>query len=206
LKPASCVPLGAAAFLLCTSAALAEPAPRWSVGVERFFGVSHSWGAADTANERQTTTSVSFGLAYLDHRGYDTPRLGADYISQGGVSFGTAVGFATYRRENDAAEIRESYWLFAPRVGWWLPIQAGLALWPRAGLTVMTSRQEPSGDHTAITLEIPIVWRVASPVGLSVTPHLELGFSPGEDAFFGLVRATGTASAVGLCFGASLSF
>ena len=192
---------------LCTSTALAEPAPHWSVGIERFFGIGHSWGSADTGGEDQATTSVSVGLAYLDHRGYDTPRIGADYIFDLGVSVGTAFGFATYRQENEDAERRESYWLFAPRVGWFLPVHPSLALWPRAGLTLLTSGQEPHGDHTAITLELPIIWQAAgSAVGFSATPHLELGYSPGNDAVFGLVSTTGTASAVGVSFGVNLVF
>src|SRR5262245_40865298 len=91
----------AGALLLWTSAALAEPTPHWSVGVERLFGIGHSWGAADTGNESQTTTSVSLGLAYLDHRGYDTPRIGADYVFDLGLSIGTALGVAIYERENE---------------------------------------------------------------------------------------------------------
>lgn len=207
MRPIRLESAGVGCLLLCTSTALAEPSPHWSIGVERFFGIGHSWGAADTGNESQATTSVSLGLAYLDHRGYGTPRIGADYILDLGLSFGTALGVATYRRENEDAELQESYWLFAPRVGWFLPMHPSLALWPRAGLTVMTSGQEPPGDHTAITLELPLVWRAwGGAVGLSATPHMDLGYSPGDDALFGLLSTSGTVSEVGLSFGANLLF
>lgn len=199
--------MGVRSFLLCTSTALAEPSPHWSIAVERLFGIGHSWGAADTGNQSQATTSVSLGLAYLDHRGYDTPRIGADYICDVGLSFGTGFGVATYHRENESTDRSETYWLLAPRLGWFLPIHASLALWPRAGLTLTTSEQEPLGDHTAITVEAPLVWRLAGgTVGLSAAPHLELGYSPGDDAWLGLASTTGTVSAIGLSLGASLLF
>ena len=101
--------------------------------------------------------------------------------------------------------MRSTIAAFAPRVGWLLAMHPSLALWPRAGLTVVTAGQEPPGDHTAFTLELPLVWRAAGPVGLSATPHLELGFSPGNDGLFGL-STTGTVSALGLSFGANLWF
>jgi hypothetical protein len=207
LSPVRLASVGVLAWLFCASTALAEASPHWSFGVERLFGVGHSWGAADTGDESQATTSVSLGLAYLDHRGYGTPRIGADYISDLGLSFGTAFGVATYRRENEDTEIRDSYWLFAPRLGWFVPMHPNLALWPRSGLTLVTSGQEPPGDHAAFTLELPLVWRIADgAIGFSATPHLELGYSPGNDAFFGLVSTTGTVSEIGLTFGANLMF
>jgi len=199
--------LGAGSLVFCTSTALAEPPAHWSVGVERLFGISHSWSSADTGGERQATTSVGIGLADLDHHGYGTARIGGDYLFELGLSLGTAFGYASYHRESDDEDSREDYWVVAPRVGWLFQLRPSLALWPRAGLTLLTPGQEPTGDHTAITLELPLVWRLPGGViGLCAAPHLDLGFSPGHDAFFGLVSTDGTASEVGVSFGANLFF
>jgi hypothetical protein len=197
--------LGAAA-LLGASTALAEPPPHWSVGVERLFGISHTWSSADAGGPSQTT-SVGIGLAYQAPAGYDTARVGADYLFELGLSLGTALGYATFDLENEARDVRQDYWVVAPRVGWLFRPQPSLAFWPRAGLTLLMPGRQPSSDQAAVTLELPVVWLLPdTPIGLSAAPHLDLGFSPGRDAFFGLVSTEGTVSEVGLSLGASVFF
>jgi hypothetical protein len=198
--------LGAGA-LLCASTALAEPPARWSVGVERLFGVSHTWSSVDAGGPSLTTTSVGIGLAYLDHPGYDTPRIGADYLFELGLTLGTALGYATFEIDYEERNVTQDYWVVAPRVGWRLQPQPSLMIWPRAGLTLLMPGRLPSGDQAAVTLEVPVFWLLpGTPIGLSATPHLDLGFSPGRDAFFGLVSTEGKVSELGLSFGASVFF
>lgn len=187
--------LGAAA-LLCSSSALAEPPAHWSVGVERLFGVSHTWASADAGGPSQTT-SVGIGLAYQAPAGYDTARVGADYLLELGLSLGSSLGYATFDLENEARHVRQDYWVVAPRVGWLFQLQPSLALWPRAGLTLLMPGRQPSSDLAAATLEIPVVWLLSgTPIGLSAAPHLELGLPSTE----------GKVSEVGLSLGASVFF
>lgn len=197
--------LGAAA-LLCASTALAEPPAHWSIGVERLFGVNHTWRSADASGPTQTT-SAGIGLAYQAPQGYDTARVGADYLFELGLSLGTALGYASFALENETRDVRQDYWLIAPRVGWLFQPQPSLAFWPRAGLTLLMPGRQPSSDQAAVTFELPVVWRLSdTPIGLSATPHLDLGFSPGQDAIFGLVSTEGHVSEVGLSLGASVFF
>jgi hypothetical protein len=186
----------AAAALLCASTALAQPPAHWSVGVERLFGISHTWSSTDAGGPSQTT-SVGIGLAYQAPPGYDTARVGADYLFELGLSLGGAVGYATFHRENENEDVRQDYWVVAPRAGWLFQLQPSLALWPRAGLTLLMPGRQPSGDQAAVTLELPVVWLLSgTPVGLSAAPHLELGLASTE----------GKVSEVGLSFGASVFF
>jgi hypothetical protein len=186
-----------AGSLLCASTALAQPPLHWSIGVERLFGVSHTWSSADAGGQSQTTTSAGVGLAYLDRPGYDTARVGADHLFELGLSLGTAFGYATFDLENEAEDVRQDYWVLAPRVGWLFQPRPSLAFWPRAGLTLLMPGRQPSSDQAAVTLELPVVWLLAdTPIGLSAAPHLDVGYTPTD----------GKVSEVGLSFGASVFF
>jgi hypothetical protein len=190
--------LASGALLLCSSTAFAtsdprgsDPSrlvPRWSVGLERFFGISHSWDAAGS------TTSAGLGLEYLERTGHDTARIAVDHVFGLGLSLGAGLGYAHHELENELGAVEESYWVLAPRAGFWLQPWEQLALWPRAGVTLLG----PGGaTAAAITLELPLVWRLSDGIiGLSAAPHLDIGLTP----------TNGEVSALGLCFGANLFF
>ncbi len=190
--------LGIGALLLYGSPAVAasEPrppdlsrsAPRWSVGLERFFGISHSWHAAGS------TTSAGLGLEYLERPGHDTARIAVDHVFGLGLSLGAGLGYTRHELDDQTRAVRESYWVLAPRAGFWLQTGERLALWPRAGVTLLDAG---GATASAITLELPLVWLLSDGlIGLSAAPHLDLGLGP----------SNGEVSAVGLSFGANLFF
>lgn len=189
--------LGMGALLLGSSpaGAASEPplaptasAPRWSVGLERFFGVSHSWDPAGS------TTSAGLGLEYLERPGHDTARIAVDHVFELGLSLGAGLGYAHHELENELGAMRESSWVLAPRAGLWLQPWEQLALWPRAGVTLFDAGRATA---SAITLELPLVWLLSDGlIGLSAAPHLDLGFAPTQ----------GEVSAFGLSLGAHLCF
>lgn len=163
-------------------------APRWSVGLERFFGISHSWDAAGS------TTSAGLGLEYLERPGHDTARIAVDHVFELGLSLGAGLGYAHHELENELRAVRESSWVLAPRAGLWLQPWEQLALWPRAGVTLFDAG---GATASAVTLELPLVWLLSDGlIGLSATPHLDLGLAPTH----------GEVSAIGLSFGANLLF
>lgn len=198
--------LGFGAVLLLTSAsAFAAPPGRWQIGLERLFGVSHSWGAPD-GGESETMTSAGVGLNYLARPGYGTLRVAADHLFESGLSLGLSLGYGAYARDNEQQEIRQHFGVFAPRAGFVLQPWAELVLWPRAGLDLLVRGRDVSSDQAAISLELPLMWLCSgTSVGLSVAPYFDLGLSLGRDAPLGL-SSSGSVSEVGLSFGASLFF
>lgn len=171
------------------------------LSVERTFGAGLTWGPADA---QPATGSVSLGLQYLERPGYDRARFGGDYVLESGLSAGTAFGYArhyvTYEGDFSApprSDSGEDFWLLAPRAGLLHRLSPALALWPRAGVTLLLGSR--SADHAALTLELPALWLLpGSPLALTATPHVELGVAPGGNA--------GRFSQVGVSLGASAFF
>jgi hypothetical protein len=201
-----CVLWLAGALLLGANPARATaPAPspqplRWSIALERLFGVSRTW-SNEVDGQRQTSTSLGLGARYLEHPGYGTPRVGVDLLLGPGISLGAGLGYAHYTQENPDERDEESYAVLAPRVGFALQPLPGLVVWPRAGLTLLLPGRQTPEDHHAVSLELPAIWRLpGGAIGLSATPHLDLGFSGGSGSTDERV------SEVGLALGANLFF
>lgn len=179
---------------------LATEQLRGSIALERLFGLTRTWSNEVDA-QRQTSTSLALGAAYLEHPGYATPRVALDVLVGPGISLGAGVGYARYTRENPDEDIEKSYALLAPRVGLLLQPLPRLIVWPRAGVTLLVPGRQTSENHLAITLELPLIWRLGDGViGLSAAPHLDLGVGGGS-------RSTDDrVSELGLALGANLLF
>jgi hypothetical protein len=93
------------------------------------------------------------------------------------LSLGGSVGFFTFS-QSSAGSNGVTGFLFAPRVGYAIPLSPVVSFWPRVGLTYITLSGNGSGSGssslTAVTVEAPFVF-AARHVYVSVAPTLDLG-------------------------------
>lgn len=153
-------------------------------GVERLFGLSRT----NTDTEGSDTGVTRLSLLYDGPPGgdpYSRPRLALDYFVIDQLSLGGSLGLSIWSGDDDddsdANDPSGSGFLLAPRVGYFIEVGDGFALWPRGGLTFVRDRVE-NGDGdgatdtaTALSLQLPFVITVAD--GLAV--NLELGLDLG---------------------------
>jgi hypothetical protein len=200
--------LTALALLLMAPNALAAPPGQVSLAVERLFGISRISAEAEIGNISvdTTTTSVSlFGTPFLGPA-YSSPRLGIDYLTQGGLSFGGALSYQSVSTEGDGGgEVDASLYVLAPRLGYFLQATPSWGVWPRLGITHRGAGEGIDQDLTALTAEVPLVYLVAAGnVGLTVMPHLDFGIAgsvgSGSDAI------DQTATELGILFGMKVFF
>jgi hypothetical protein len=152
--------------LSATTAFAAAPGD-WSVAVERLFGFSRITSDFDPGGT-STTTSVSLLSKVSGDVGYSAPRLAFDYIASSNISFGGAFGYQSFSVE----EANSDAWLLAGRIGYFARVSSGFGIWPRGGITHLDG---DSGDATALTLEVPLVFVLDRGVALTVLPHADIG-------------------------------
>jgi hypothetical protein len=180
----------AAASIVCSGygrTAQAAAPGSWSLGVERLFGISRATSEVQVGNVTVATTSTSVSLfsALSGRRGYSTPRLTLDYLASSGLTVGGGVGYES--RSRDGSGDDESTWLFLGRIGYFALPGENFGIWPRAGLTHLSSDVGAADDEsvTALTLEVPLVFLILGRrVGLTLTPHADIGIAssgPGDD-------------------------
>lgn len=187
-----------AAFWLSAGSARAEPPGAWAVGVERWFGVSRV-NVEDDPGGEVTVTSISLFSAFSGQRGYSSPRLALDYLSESGVSVGGAIAYESIG--GDA--IDQDIWVFAGRLGYFGEASSDVGIWPRAGLTHISSDAGVEVTATALTLELPLVFLVNSPVSLLLMPHADIGIASSVGDNDEIER---TVTELGLQFGATVFF
>lgn len=139
---------------LCAGSALAEPFAAhgtFAVGVERVFGIDYTHetttAPGSTQESKRSTTSIAF-LGSMPTTMSLLPRLNFDVFLGPGVSLGgglmyqhsgvgnTPAGSATTRDSSG------SYFLFAPRVGFGIPLNDTFAIWPRLGISYYYAKAE----------------------------------------------------------------
>ncbi|HKO91056.1 MAG TPA: hypothetical protein VJU61_07890 [Polyangiaceae bacterium] len=196
--------IGPSALVLSfSSSAPAAPPGNWSLAVERVFGYRRS--ITETEVNGQTDTSKSSSVAlfsnFVEQDSYPSARFALDYLFNSGVSLGGALAFQLVTT-GDGDDSRNG-WLLAPRVGYFAAVTSGFGIWPRAGLTYVTT--DFGGDNdlsaTAITLEVPLVFSLGGrSVGLSMMPYLDFGVGGGTD------EVDRTLTEFGLQFGLNVFF
>jgi hypothetical protein len=156
--------------------AAAAPPGNWSVAVERLFGLSRVSFDPEVGDET-SLTSFSMLAKVAGEPGYSVPRFGFDYIIGSGVSFGMAFGYQSVSFDGADGDA----WLFAPRFGYFARVSSGFGIWPRAGITHIIVDNGEDDSATALTLEAPLEFFLASRVALMLTPLVELGLAGSDD-------------------------
>jgi hypothetical protein len=172
--------------------AQAAPLGRWCLSLERLFGVSWTQSGFEreyTGLDETTQTTVNVLASRAPPVGFSAPRLGLDYLTKLGLSFGGAVGFdmisrgGAVRADLDPNEIAVAV---APRVGYFFPLLPRFGLWPRAGLTYIALSRD--ADRRSVTLELPAsLMLLEERVGVMLFPYVEAGVFEDERKSIGEV-------------------
>jgi hypothetical protein len=175
--------------------------PRHGVllSAERLFGFTYLSRSEDQPNAGNGT-----GTPTIDTSGttfgplgpaattalYSSPRLAFDAQVWRGFTAGAAISYfrISVKRTIDGAGVFTnsststlSAVVLAPRVGYLAPLTASVALWPRVGFTYFRAWTSSNGSQTlglyALTLEVPLAFRLTEHVLLLAGPTLDLGLA-----------------------------
>jgi hypothetical protein len=165
----------------------AQAAPgSWSVGIERVFGFSRV-STKTEINENTTVTTTSSQVSLFAHTvglqvGYPAPRVALDYLFPSGLSLGGALGYQSVDLNDDTEDDTAKAWLIEPRVGYFASPSDSIGVWPRGGFTFVSL--DTGGDDasaTALSVEVPLVLRLAGNVCFVAMPYVDLGIGGGTD-------------------------
>src|SRR6185295_14442041 len=129
-------------------------------------------------------------VSLLDHTlpeqpGYPAARIALDYLFPSGVSLGGAIGYQSLDPNDDVDDDSVNAWLLEPRVGYFASVTANFGVWPRGGLTYVAI--DTGGDdgpsYTAISVEVPLEFRIGGNVCFAAMPYVDLGVGGGTDNF-----------------------
>jgi hypothetical protein len=194
--------------LLTSSVAHAAAPGAWSVGVERVFGFSTVTVKTKVGNLPRTSNTSS-QISLFDHTvgvqlGYPGARVALDYLFPSGLSLGGAIGYQSLDPDDDddADDDTVKSWLLEPRIGYFASVTGSFGVWPRGGLTYVSSSQGggESSSLTAISVEVPLVLNVGGNVCFVGMPYADLGVGGGTDDI------DRKATELGLQFGMSAFF
>jgi hypothetical protein len=171
----------------------------WAISVERAFGFDYVQSKPmmnGVSQETMSSTSFSlFGnLASGVGTAFSFPRVGFDAFVGKGVSVGAGLGLfhlsqsvttnvATLVGEDESA----TGFIVAPRVGYAARLNTLVAVWPRAGVTVIyahngitfpaTPEQTISTYAVAATAEVPFVFTLAPHAAVTLGPTFDYTFA-----------------------------
>ncbi|MFO7179058.1 MAG: hypothetical protein DIU78_010195 [Pseudomonadota bacterium] len=182
------------------------------IGAERLFGLVVSSSTVDPEIGSEIEEShTSFTLLANPTNGvgngrvstYSFPRVGFDFLVTDGVSVGAALGMASVSGTLDTEAQPEQEldptlaFLFAPRVGYAYPFGSTIGIWPRVGISYVTSSTsndivETSYYRLAVTLEAPLVISPVPHAAFTIGPVFDIGVSGGieESAQMGGLRVS----------------
>jgi len=188
-----------AASVLVSGSALADPGEQgqFALGAERLMGFSHSRHSSEDDFGKQTTTYNNLTLLANPMAGiftaYSIPRVGFDYFPTQGFSVGGAI---SYTRVGISSELEPStgestdsggtlsLFMISPRVGYAAMFNESVGIWPRAGITYLSTStsddddsSESEGSALALSVEAPLLFMPVDNVAITFGPTIDYGLS-----------------------------
>ncbi len=201
---------------LLTTAAQAQEDARipsrgtFVISADRIFGVNAYRGTADrtdpAGNHYETKQSgTQFSLLWggngtggeVENSPNAIPRVSVDYFVSALVSLGGSLGYyaaSGERATKNPGQTSSTHDLpditavvFAPRVGFMIPISKHVGFWSRAGLTYWTSQTKRDNDklaQAAYQLNVEGMFWISpsARLGFLVGPVIDLGFGGSQQA------------------------
>jgi hypothetical protein len=204
--------------------------PKWTISVDRLFGV-YAWNVTQSASGASSTSSGVSGSALVGTTSPDavpalafhTPRLSLDY-TLGSITVGGAVGFfagsstlnATSGSSNNGGPGLFMY-LVEPRVGYLLPLGKHFVFWPRVGISLFGYSQSstPAGGGSSTTvsesgfaldLEPTLALRLTPWGGLTVSGLADIGVGGSYSVSGSSQSISSQSSSYGVTFGMYVGF
>lgn len=193
-----------AASVLISAPALAEPGEQGqlAVGAERLMGFSHSRDSSESEFAKSSTTINNVTLLASPMSGfltaYSVPRVAFDYFPTQGFSVGGAISYTRAAigskfepNEGQSTESDGTFSLFviSPRVGYAAMFNESVGIWPRAGITYLSSSTEDddgnsgtNGSAVALSIEAPLLFMPVDNVAISLGPTIDYGLSSSRES------------------------
>lgn len=193
-----------AASVLVSSQAFADPGDKGqlAVGAERLMGFTHSRHSSENDAGKQTTTYNNLTLLANPMSGllttYSIPRIAFDYFPTDGLSLGGAISYTRVgidsKFEPAAGNTSEgggtfSVFIVAPRIGYAHMFDDSIGIWPRAGITYVSTSTEDDDDDSgsegsvmALSVEAPLLFAPAENVAITLGPTIDYGLSTSSES------------------------
>jgi hypothetical protein len=111
---------------------------------------------------------------------YQTARLGFDWFPIEHLSIGGSLSYWSYSIDNDKTpgddNVKAHEFMFAPRIGYSIPITKSFGFWPRGGFSIRSTTQGDADAQTKVAISLEANF-YASPA-----PHFAFIFGPLFDA------------------------
>jgi len=185
------------ASALVSSQALAEPGEKGqlAIGAERLMGFTHTSQTEEDEFGKETTSINNLTLLGSPMAGFTTaysfPRIAFDYFPTDGFSLGGSISYSrvgfNYETEPTTGEGSDdsstlSTFTVSPRVGYAHMFSDSVGIWPRGGITYVTTSTEYDDSNSnqsvlALSVEAPFLFTPVDNVAITLGPTIDYGLS-----------------------------
>ncbi len=141
-----------------------------AISAERLFGIEYA-RRTRCGGDTCSTTLIGFGWEYSGYASsFIQPRAGIDYFVINHLSLGGAIGL--YNGAGHNAQVNETGFIFAPRVGYAMDLGSVASFWPRLGITYYS---HADFHNLGITGEANFALFPRANWAFLITPHFDVG-------------------------------